>query len=1005
MVASISSIRAFLCVVLALLILQAAGTTSVAAPKAGAKAKTETSQVSEGSPLRRAFVVGIQDYDDPGITKLTRPVADANDVATVLQDVGFDKKNVKTVTNVKTRADFLKALNDFLKEVKPGDEVVFFFSGHGYGSRKDDSNYLLFSKTKSLNTFTKERLQKSPDKAVQGQAKDQALVRLKAPEYETNYEIEEIQKLGISDTEIATLIEARKPATAILVLDACRTLATKESTKAAAERAGLHTRRTTVPANFAIIYSAADGEAAIESANSEDQRRNSLFTDILRTVMQRPGIDLDTMMRHLKVQVGAVAEHYQQRQRPEMISNLAHPFRFVSSVGADRFPLPEDSDPCWGASADLARVLDDKSAPEDGLITHVNLYPNCPTTDRARSALAEMRRTAGRYRHPVGDCDDLAASPFDPGLRGKPGVPFERIGRLEPPRDHVPQTGEPDQFDTAWVVDVCAKAVKENPRISRYLLDLARAEHAHARNPATPPEERAEYLQRARADYETLANSGDPLAMANLAHFYEYGGDRRIPVSQRRGIDHRKALELLSRAAQQGQPIAQYDLARKYESGYPEADLARDVGELRHWMGLASRANYAPATMKEAAYELEGIGNAGNRNPARAVELYRRVVRQGGEQAPAAEYELGFIYLIGHEVQAENDTSSDSSSGSSSGGSSGGSAANRGKETRSTAFSGQIDPVSVLRDEEQALIWLGRAAAHGHHRATYAVSYLLENARGVPEPQQQLAARYLRAAAEAGFPRAQVKYVEKLLGGEMVLRFENRSAAVDRLLKQAMAAKDGKAALMLAQLSWPNDGRGIRDPQRAAAYAFAAIELAATVDPSDEYFENEFGPLIEIAAGHFLVMLGHEPSAHGRDGGPLFRPEELATLEKYYGTYDETKRRVDVKIASISDFRTHDPSQGLRRSLWLWDWGRKEAPSEQQFRNIELNRGTTYADRYRDAFYRKERADPKKVAENPMYVTQNMVREALAEVYKRSKDYKEPFLNLLGKKLELLGAR
>lgn len=982
---SSSWLHRLLLIVFAVLVLSGSVVTTQAASKASSKSETTP---TETGPTRRAFVVGIQEYEDAGIVKLSRPVNDASDIADVLEDAGFDKKNIKISKNIKTKSDFMKALDDFAKSIKPGDEVVFFYSGHGYGSLKDDSNYILPGKIRSLYSFTKDKLQKSGDRISQEQAKDQAMVRLKAPEYETNFEIEEIQKSGISETEIVDMIAQKKPSTAVLILDACRTLATREATDAAAQRAGLHARLVKLPPGFAVIYSAADGESAIEAFSGFDQRRNSLFTDVLRTVIQRPGIDLTTMVRHLSAQVEAVAARHQLHQHPMMQANLTKPFRFVPSIGADRFPLPADAAPCFGAEDDLAHALDDRDAPEDRLITHINLFPRCPTAETARSRLATARRSAGRYRPPVGDCDDLAASPFDPSLRGRPGVLFERIGLMTPPPDHVPQAGEPDQFDTAWVVDVCAKAVKDNPRISRYMLNLARAEHAHARNPNVAEAERAEYLQRARADYETLANAGDPLAMTNLAQFYATGGDVPLPEAKRRSIDPRRALMLWGKAAQQGQPIAQYNLAMKYKNGWPEVDLVRDVGEMRHWMGSASRAGYLLATMEEAAFEKEGVGNNGKPNPARAVELYRRVVRQGGENARNAEYELGLIYLEGALVPASDTDGKD-----------------EGKSGKSTRSSGQLDPVSVQQDYEQALIWLGRAAAHGHAGATYSISYLLENARGISEPQQSLAARYLRAAAEAGFPKAQVKYVEKLLGGEMILRFENRSAAVDRLLKQAMASGNGKAALMLAQLAWPSDDRGVRDAERAAAYAFAAIDLAAVFDPSDPYFENEFSPLTEIAAGQFLVMLGHEASARDRNGQPLFSPSELATLEKFYGTYNEERRRVDVKIASIFDFYYFDPRQAPRRQIWLWDWGRKEASSEQQFRDLEFSRGTTFFDWYRDTYFRKERANSKVMLEHPEYITQNMVRDGIASVYKRAKNFKEPFLDLLGKKLELLSIR
>jgi hypothetical protein len=89
--------------------------------------------------------------------------------------------------------------------------------------------------------------------------------------------------------------------------------------------------------------------------------------------------------------------------------------------------------------------------------------------------------------------------------------------------------------------------------------------------------------------------------------------------------------------------------------------------------------------------------------------------------------------------------------------------------------------------------------------------------------------------------------------------------------------------------------------------------------------------------------------------------------------------------------------------LWIWDWGRAEAPTEQQFRRIELERGTTYYDWIRDNYFQKERNDIKTMKAHPEYVTQNMLRTAIGDVYSLSRNIKTSFLDLLSTKLDILG--
>src|SRR5271155_149697 len=107
---------------------------------------------------RRAFLIGEQRYSDQDIPSLTRSDADASDVASDLEQVGFDKKNITLATDLRTKADFDKRFTAFLATVKDGDAVFFFYPGHGLGVDASNTDYLLLADLKSLYSYTRDQL-------------------------------------------------------------------------------------------------------------------------------------------------------------------------------------------------------------------------------------------------------------------------------------------------------------------------------------------------------------------------------------------------------------------------------------------------------------------------------------------------------------------------------------------------------------------------------------------------------------------------------------------------------------------------------------------------------------------------------------------------------------------------------------------------------------------------------------------------------------------------------
>ncbi len=250
---------------------------------------------------RRAFLIGIERYSDGFIQRLDRTVNDAKDLAKDLEEVGFDKKNIKAVADLKNRDAFEKEFSAFLKTIETGDTVFFFFSGHGFGVEADQTNYLLFTDLRSPFNFTKTQLSDQ-------ERKNADVVRLNIPKFLDAYQQSEIPN-GISASEIQRRLAERNPKTVIMVLDACRSLVAADLSDAQDSKPikrgnDSGSRLLTVrqpPPGFLVLYSASFGEQAVEKLGVYDTGRNSLFTDVLRSELQRPGQSLVELADRVKL--------------------------------------------------------------------------------------------------------------------------------------------------------------------------------------------------------------------------------------------------------------------------------------------------------------------------------------------------------------------------------------------------------------------------------------------------------------------------------------------------------------------------------------------------------------------------------------------------------------------------------------------------------------------------------------------------------------------------------
>jgi hypothetical protein len=78
-----------------------------------------------------ALIIGIQEYNDESIADLDQPVADAKSLRDILvNNYTFEQENVSLLANP-TRSQIFSALETLSQRIKPEDNVLIFYAGHG----------------------------------------------------------------------------------------------------------------------------------------------------------------------------------------------------------------------------------------------------------------------------------------------------------------------------------------------------------------------------------------------------------------------------------------------------------------------------------------------------------------------------------------------------------------------------------------------------------------------------------------------------------------------------------------------------------------------------------------------------------------------------------------------------------------------------------------------------------------------------------------------------------
>ena len=219
---------------------------------------------------RTALVIGNGGYEK---SPLQNPANDANDMANVLQRLGFE---VTLKTDVNQR-DMESAVHDFTRAIQDGESALFYYSGHG--SQVDGDNYLIPVRENILS------------------ASD---IRYKA--VNVNYILGKMEESGNR--------------TNIIILDACRDNPFKGFKSQAQGFAPILAPRGTF-----IAYATAPGSVALESR----QDRNSIYTKHLLNAMQSRGVMIEQVFKEV---LRAVEDDTDGAQTPWISSSLRGDFYF-----------------------------------------------------------------------------------------------------------------------------------------------------------------------------------------------------------------------------------------------------------------------------------------------------------------------------------------------------------------------------------------------------------------------------------------------------------------------------------------------------------------------------------------------------------------------------------------------------------------------------------------------------------------------------------------------------
>jgi len=257
------------------------------------------SQMMPAHALNRlALVIGNSDYK---IQPLDNPANDATAIAKKLSGMGF---TVSRHLDLK-RDEIGLAIEDFVSTVSPGDEIVFFYAGHGV--QLNGSNYLLAT---------------------------DAVIRTGA----------DVARNSISVSDLLERLDQTRAAVKLVFLDACRNNPFAGTVRGAGSSRGL-AQIGGAPSGTLISFATQPGGVA-----DDGEGTHGLYTEQLLAHIGTPGLPIEQTLKRV---ARSTFTRSSGRQRPWVEGSLFGDFVFAPATSATVAPTTSkaapvsDEDQAW----------------------------------------------------------------------------------------------------------------------------------------------------------------------------------------------------------------------------------------------------------------------------------------------------------------------------------------------------------------------------------------------------------------------------------------------------------------------------------------------------------------------------------------------------------------------------------------------------------------------------------------------------------------------------------
>lgn len=352
---------------------------------------------------RFALVIGIDAYS--ALPDLRKATNDARSVAASLEGLGLE---VSLLVDA-DRRQISRAMSDMVSRTGPGDEVLFYFAGHGI--QIDGRNFLI------------------PADAPAAGPGDEAFLMAES----------------IAVDQVMETLKSRGAETAVLILDACRDNPfPRNGTRSVGSGRGL-APVAAVQGSF-ILYSAGTGQTALDRLSDADADPNSVFTRNLLPYLRDPDRPLQEIARDLRARVEAQAASIGHSQRPAYYDELTGDYLLAAAKPPGAEAAPAAVDPCAAAARDWEGVasLNDAGLLRAFAVAH---FPCAELRNAALEQVALLEK--GTVQPPPATRDPPAplatapatTAPALPATAPEPAPPLVTLPALLPP---VPEGPDPE---------------------------------------------------------------------------------------------------------------------------------------------------------------------------------------------------------------------------------------------------------------------------------------------------------------------------------------------------------------------------------------------------------------------------------------------------------------------------------------------------------------------------------------------------------------------------------